>query len=151
MLIWLQKMGLPIMPVKAITVIKSLFMREPIRDRERLLHIIDAADFVMAHSKNLTYDSFISDKLLYGSLIYYTMVIGEAGYKLSREFIEKFNDTPWADIAGMRHHIVHGYYKVDNHVVWNVITKDIPALRMRVQQYLDEIDWAQWEAQPKSF
>ena len=59
MLIWLQKMGLPIMPVKAITVIKSLFMREPIRDRERLLHIIDAADFVMAHSKNLTYDSFL--------------------------------------------------------------------------------------------
>lgn len=79
------------------------------------------------------------------------MVIGEAGYKLSHEFKEKYNDIPWADIAGMRHHIVHGYYKVDSRVVWNIITNDIPTLRVRVQKYLDEIDWAKWEIQPKPF
>ena len=121
-------------------------MREPIRDRERLLHIREAADFVIDHVKGVSFEMFLSDKLLYGALIYYTMVIGEAAYKLSREFTEKYCDTPWSDIAGMRHHIVHGYYKVDNRVVWSIITNDIPALRTRVQQYLDEIDWTQWES-----
>lgn len=126
-------------------------MREPIRDRERLQHIIEAADTIMEHTKGVSFETFLSDKLLYGALIYYTMVIGEAGYKLSHEFTDKYHDTPWSDIAGMRHHIVHGYYKVDNRVVWNIITNDIPALRVRVQKYLDEIDWAKWEAQPKQF
>ena len=126
-------------------------MREPIRDRERLQHIIEAADLVIEHTKDVTYEKFLSDKLLYGALVYYTMVIGEASYKLSSEFTSQYNDTPWSDIAGMRHHIVHGYYKVDNRVVWNIITNDIPALRTKVQQYLDEINWEQWESQMKEY
>ena len=126
-------------------------MREPIRDRERLLHIIEAADLVIEHTKDVTYEKFLSDKLLYGALVYYTMVIGEASYKLSHEFTTQYNDTPWSDIAGMRHHIVHGYYKVDNRVVWNIITNDIPTLRTKVQQYLDEINWEQWESQTKRY
>ena len=126
-------------------------MREPIRDRERLQHIIEAADLVIDHTKGVDYDNFLSDKLLYGALVYYTMVIGEASYKLSPEFTAKYNDTPWSDIAGMRHHIVHGYYKVDNRVVWNIITNDIPVLRAKVQQYLDEIDWTKWESQLKKY
>ena len=112
-------------------------------------HIIEAADFVIEHTKDVDFERFLSDKLLYGALIYYTMVIGEAGYKLSREFTSKHCETPWSDIAGMRHHIVHGYYRVDNRVVWNIITNDIPTLRKRVQQYLDEIDWVQWENNSK--
>ena len=120
-------------------------MRETVRDRERLQHIIEAADFVIEHTKDVDFERFLSDKLLYGALIYYTMVIGEAGYKLSHEFTAKYCETPWSDIAGMRHHIVHGYYRVDNRVVWNIITNDIPTLRKRVKQYLDEIDWVQWE------
>lgn len=126
-------------------------MREPIRDRERLLHIIEAADLVIEHTKDVTYEKFLSDKLLYGALVYYTMVIGEASYKLSPEFTTQYNDTPWSDIAGMRHHIVLGYYKVDNRVVWNIITNDIPTLRTKVQQYLDEINWEQWESQTKRY
>lgn len=29
-------------------------MREPSRDKERLLHIVEAADFVLEHSKEMT-------------------------------------------------------------------------------------------------
>ena len=125
-------------------------MREPIRDRERLLHIISAADFVIENTREVEFEKFISDRMLYGAVIYHTMVIGEACYKLSRKFTETYTDTPWNDISGMRHHIVHGYYKVDNNVIWNIIRNDIPQLRQRVQQYLDEIDWSNWEEQMKN-
>ena len=134
------------MHATVLTVTKFLFMREPVRDRERLQHIIEASDFIIEHTEGVNFETFLSDKLLYGALIYYTMVIGEASYKLSQQFTSKFNDIPWADITGMRHHIVHGYYRVDNQVVWNILTKDIPDLRTRIQHYLDEIDWAQWES-----
>lgn len=123
-------------------------MREPSRDKERLQHIIEAADLVIEHSKGLTYEVFLNDKLRYGALVYYTMIIGEAGYMLSHEFVERYNEVPWADIAGMRHHIVHGYYKVDNRVLWNIIKNDIAPLRMQVQLYLDNIDWIQWASNP---
>ena len=59
-------------------------MRETVRDRERLQHIIEAADFVIEHTKDVDFERFLSDKLLYGASLYYTMVLGNAGYMISR-------------------------------------------------------------------
>lgn len=110
------------------------------------MHIVEASDFVVEYSKGMTYEEFLSDKMRYGALVYYTMIIGEAGYMLSREFVEKYNEVPWGDVAGMSHHIVHGYYKVDNRVLWNIIKKEVAPLRNQVQKYLDTIDWTEWES-----
>jgi uncharacterized protein with HEPN domain len=42
-------------------------------------------------------------------------------------------------ISGMRHYIVHGYYQVDNKVVWEVATCDLPQLKKQIEQYLKEL------------
>ena len=82
-----------------------------------MLHIVSAADFIIRHTTDVSREEFLSDKLLYGAMIYYTMVIGEAAYKLSHEFTDTYKDVEWSDIAGMRHHLVHGYYQIDSTVV----------------------------------
>lgn len=120
-------------------------MREPIRDKERLLHIKEAIDFVIDNTKNVVYNNFINNKLLYGAVIYYTMIIGEASYKLSKEFKEIHNDTQQKDIEEMRHHLVHGYYQIDSFILWNIITNDIPLLQKQIEKYLNETNWSQWE------
>ena len=71
-------------------------MRERPRDKERLQHIVTAADFIIEHTRNVSQADFINDKLLYGATVYYTMIIGEAAYKLSRAFAETFTDIDWA-------------------------------------------------------
>ena len=63
-------------------------MREPIRDKHRLLHIQDAIDIILEHTAGMSYVEFIADKVQLGGIIYYTMIIGEASYKLSRAFIK---------------------------------------------------------------
>ena len=108
-------------------------------------HIIEAADFVIEHTKDVDFERFLSDKLLYGALIYYTMVIGEAGYKLSHEFTAKYCETPWSDIAGMRHHIVHGYAQIQKDMLWNVVQEDLLPLKEQVEHVLSSIDWNKWE------
>lgn len=119
-------------------------MRERPRDRERLQHIVAAADFIIEHTKDITQEEFLRDKLLYGAMIYYTMIIGEAAYKLSHDFTNTYKAVEWADIAGMRHHLVHGYYQIDNTVVWNIIKNDIEPLRQQTVRYIEEIDWDSW-------
>lgn len=106
--------------------------------------MIDAADFIIEHTKGVTQDEFVKDKLLYGAMIYYTMIIGEAAYKLSKEFTSTFTEVEWADIAAMRHHLVHGYYQVDSNVVWNIIRHDIIPLREQVAAYIMNVDWESW-------
>ena len=61
-------------------------MREPLKDRNRLDHILNAIDTILEKAKGLTFEGLTSDKILFGGIVYYTMVIGEAAYHLSKPF-----------------------------------------------------------------
>lgn len=113
-------------------------MREPLRDKGRLEHILQAIDTIFESTKGVSYEDFVSNKILYGAVVYYTMIIGECAYMLSPEFKVSHPETPWSDIAGMRHHLVHGYYQVNKRDVWDAITQDLNPLKMQVEMYLKE-------------
>lgn len=38
----------------------------------------------------------------------------------------------------MRNYIVHEYFQVDNNVVWDVITNDLPVLEQQIKEFLTE-------------
>ena len=120
-------------------------MREPLKDRNRLEHILNAIETILDRAKGLTYEGLTSDKILFGGIVYYTMVIGEAAYHLSKPFKNKYNETNWTQITKMRHNLVHGYYQVDPDVVWSVIQDDLLPLRDQVTRYITETDWEEWE------
>ena len=125
-------------------------MREPLKDKNRLEHIVSAIDTILNRAESISFDNLISDKILFGGIVYHTMIIGEAAYKLSKKFIASHRDTPWQNITDMRHHLVHGYYKVDSTIIWNVIKNDLRPLREQVQRYINETDWDAWEQQENS-
>ena len=108
-------------------------------------HILAAIDTILEKSNGLTYESLTSDKILFAGIVYYTMVIGEASYYLSKAFTEKYNETDWLQITRMRHNLVHGYYQVDPDVVWSVLQHDLLPLREQVTRYLAETNWEEWE------
>jgi uncharacterized protein with HEPN domain len=37
-------------------------------------------------------------------------------------------EIPWENIIGMRHKVVHDYLGVDEDIVWQVVTHDLPKL-----------------------
>ena len=120
-------------------------MREPLKDKSRLEHILVAIDTILEKSNGLTYEGLVSDKIVFGGIVYYTMVIGEAAYCLSKAFKKKYNETDWVQITKMRHNLVHGYYQVDPEVVWYVLQDDLIPLREQVTRYITETDWEEWE------
>ncbi len=43
-------------------------------------------------------------------------------------------------MAGMRDRIIHGYDNVDYQIVWEVVKKDIPAIKPLVQKVLRDFE-----------
>lgn len=120
-------------------------MREQPKDRNRLQHILETIDTIQGRCAGMTREDLTADKVLFGGIVYHTMIIGEAAYNLTKAFCKVHPETPWLQIAKMRHNLAHGYYQVDADIVWSVIQHDLQPLRQQVARYLDEVDWDEWE------
>ena len=125
-------------------------MREPIRDRSRLEHILTAIDRVMAFVKNNSFDELSENDLVYYGIVKNIEIVGEAAYKLSQQFRDAHPETPWKIIMKMRHVLVHDYYQIEKDEIRFVIDDDLPPLREQVTRYLSETDWEAWEKAPQN-
>jgi uncharacterized protein with HEPN domain len=111
-------------------------MREPERDQSRLEDILSAINCVEEYTKNLTENQLKEDRLRLHATIYNVQIIGEAIYKLTKEFKQEHPDTPWHLIEKMRHILVHDYFRINFDILWIVITEDIPLLKEQVKRYI---------------
>ena len=113
-------------------------MRETIRDRERLLHILAAINRVLRYTNGKTYKDIVDDDMMYYAVVKNIEIIGEASNMLTSEFTDAHPETPWKMVRGMRNYIVHEYFQIDDLVVWDVVTNNLPELHGQITKYLTE-------------
>lgn len=120
-------------------------MREPLRDKSRLEHILDAINRLQTHAGNLSKDELEQDVLRYYGIVKNIEIIGEAARMLTDAFRSAHPEVNWRSIANMRNFLIHEYFQVDSDVVWSVIHEDIVILKEQVIRYLNETNWDEWE------
>ena len=120
-------------------------MREVLKDKTRLEHILEAIERLEKYAGTLTRDELEADVLRYYGIVKNIEIIGEAANMLSASFKESHAEVEWRPISNMRNFLVHEYFQVDNDTVWAVIHSDIVELKKYIIKYLAETDWEQWE------
>lgn len=113
-------------------------MRDTIKDKGRIEHMLEMARILSDKGKTLTLTSIQNDKILFYGLSKMIEIIGEAAYMLTSEFKEQHNELPWRQIIGMRHILVHGYFTISPDVLFDVIRNDIPAMIPILENYSEE-------------
>ena len=79
-----------------------------------------------------------SDDILRMGLAHLVQVRGEAPRKVSPEFQRDHLEIPWRQIVGMRHRIVHDYMRVDEDMLWKVVSEDLPALLPHLEKVVPD-------------
>ena len=82
---------------------------------------------------------FNSDELIRTFIVHQLQVLGEAAYKLSIDIRSRRPEVPWPEVLGMRHAIVHDYFRVDFDIVWGVVEVDLPPLKAQIQSMLSQL------------
>lgn len=106
------------------------------RDEVALLDVEKAGRLVITFVHGMTKDVFLDDIKTQSSVLYQLTVMGEAVKRLSQDFRTQHPEIPWALIAGMRDHLIHGYDIVDWDEVWNTATRDVPELLAKLETFL---------------
>jgi uncharacterized protein with HEPN domain len=114
-------------------------MREPVRDKGRLEHMLLAIGNVEEFTKDVTIEEFVKSKVLFYAVVKNIEIVGEATYMLTKEFKESQKSVPWQVIEKMRHVLVHGYYTISPEKVWDTVKEDIPVLKKQLLSILENL------------
>ncbi len=104
------------------------------RDDACLLDMLLAARKVRQFTASVDENRFRADEVLQNAVLRLIQIIGEAARSISPEFKQLHPAIPWREIVGMRHLLVHEYFRIIPEKVWEVVERDLPNLIPMIEQ-----------------
>lgn len=103
-----------------------------------LKHIRDAIIAVEQYAYVHTYEQFLCTPWDQAAVVRHLEIIGEAATQVSAEYKSDHPEIPWRRISDFRNVLIHEYFAVDPLLVWEILGKDIPELKNKVEKLLEE-------------
>jgi uncharacterized protein with HEPN domain len=108
----------------------------PELDRERFLHIQDAARKIASFVAGVTEEEFRKSDLLQHGIINCLYIVCEAATRISEDTRFRHQEIEWEVIRGMRNRLAHAYFDMNLSIIWYSATVDTPRLLEAVEQIL---------------
>jgi len=102
-------------------------------------HIRESIEKVEEYTKKVSKAEFFRSSQIQDAVIRKLEIIGEAAKNIPPDFRKKYPDIPWRKIAGMRDVFIHQYFGVDSNLIWRIIEKDLPELKIKILKIWEEI------------
>lgn len=101
--------------------------------------MIQFAERVMAYTRGMDQAKFVADTRAYDATLRNLELIGEASTRIPSAIRDAHSDVPWRAIVGTRNRLAHGYMRVDDDLIWDIIQNDVPTLLSALRDLLDAV------------
>ena len=100
-------------------------------------HILESIKQIENYTKNISEHDFLKSTQSQDSVIRRLEIIGEAIGNFPEEIKKEHPNIQWDEISGMRNFLIHEYFGVDLHLIWNTIENDIPKLKKQMKKIIE--------------
>lgn len=97
-------------------------------ERERVQDVLEAIANIRERLPQ-TAEQFAQDELIQVWIIHHLWIIGEASSHLTQDLRGRHPEPPWSDIIGMRHILIHQYFRRNLQTIWRTAVTDLPLLQ----------------------
>ncbi|MEA1965314.1 MAG: DUF86 domain-containing protein [Candidatus Aerophobetes bacterium] len=88
----------------------------------------------------MNFDEFMKDEKTKSAVVREIEVMGEAAKSIPKSMREKYKDIPWSQIAKTRDKIIHFYFGVDYEIVWKVVKKRLPEIKLLIERIIKDLE-----------
>jgi uncharacterized protein with HEPN domain len=111
-------------------------MKQP-DDKARLKHMLDAALDARNFLGETTFEALQSDRKLGNAIVRSLEIIGEAAANVTKTAQAKYPEIEWPVIIGMRNRLIHAYFDINYHIVWQTVKENLPPLIKQLQSIIE--------------
>lgn len=101
-----------------------------------LQDILESIQLIESFLQNVGKDDFLTDELRQSAVLYRLIVIGEASSNISDEIRNRYPQTPWKKIVGLRNISAHAYFSIDWEAIWATVKNQLNPLQKAVKEIL---------------
>lgn len=105
-----------------------------------LQDILDSINKIQAYIHEMTFDEFAGNSLVFDAVVRNLEIIGEAARNIPEELKVEYSDIEWKRMIGLRNIMIHEYFGIDINIVWEIIKKNIPATKPKLEEMMKKVD-----------
>ena len=109
-------------------------------NRVLLEDILERTDRILKNSKGLTREQFEADPNVFEATLRHIEIIGEAVKNLPADVKDAYPNVPWRQIGRTRDILAHVYFAVSEERIWNIVSTEIPSLKVAIEQMIGDLD-----------
>jgi uncharacterized protein with HEPN domain len=97
------------------------------------------AEIAILHeiAARMTLEAFRRDPIARRAAAYAIQTISEAVRHIPDDWLADFPTEPWGQIRGIGNRIRHEYFRIDDAILWEIVTSDTPALKTVMESMLE--------------
>ena len=104
-------------------------------DKLYLIHMAECIERIESYIQGGR-EAFMQSSMAQDAVIRNFEVMGEAAKRIPQGLRDRYPDLPWQRIAGLRDVLIHDYMRVDLDEVWNIVERDLPDFKSKIQAIL---------------
>lgn len=101
-------------------------------------HISEATEKIQSYTKDISFEDFSSNDMVFDAVVRELEIIGEAATKVSSDLKDQYPDMPWRQMQDIRNFLIHHYFSVSKKIVWETCQNDIPKLKKSIQKIIKD-------------
>lgn len=99
--------------------------------------MIEYIDKALRYTKGCSFNTFCNNEEKVDATVFSISQIGELIKNISSETMLKYPNIDWIIIKNLRNKIVHDYDGIKLNFIWDIISEDLPVLKVKLQEILN--------------
>jgi uncharacterized protein with HEPN domain len=113
-------------------------MKAPRDYREFLRDMVDACRSIIRFTEGMTLEAYLADEKTRFAVVRGFEIMGEAVRHLPDDIKNAHSEIPWRLMTAVRNRLVHGYFGIDDAILFTTVREDLRPLLPKLERIAEE-------------